>query len=157
MVLGRAAGLVRGSVAWAFGYGLILVLVVVGVVDGAGEALVTAARVYLGAHVLVPEVGDSLLLLAVPVVVVALAGYDAGRAFRPGVTGRLRAAVRSFLGRRRTITHAVASGTLLATGYAVTAAVVAVFVEAGIVAAVVGSLLTGLVVGVPSAVVGAVR
>lgn len=160
MVLGRVLDLFRGTLAWAFGYGLTLVLLVVDLVDGPGTAWRATADVYLGAHVL-PPVGaseDPIVLLAVPVLVVAIAGYDAGRAFRRGVTGRIREAVRSFAGkRRRNLTHAVVAGVLLAVGYAVTTAVVALVAEAALLEPVVGSILAGLVVGLPAALVGAIR
>lgn len=160
MLFGRVLELVRGIVAWALGYGVTFLLVVVGVVDHPGVTFRTVADAYLGAHVFPPldTLGDPLYLVAVPILVIALAGYHAGRALQTGVGGRLRTSVQSFLGTERYRPwQAVASGVFLAVGYTIAAVVVAYLVEAPLVDAIGGGLLAGLVVGIPAAVVGSLR
>lgn len=157
MVFGRILELVRGSVAWAFGYGVTLLLVVLGIVDQSGDVVRAAAEAYLAAHVVPPleAIEVPLYLVAVPVLVVGLAGYHAGHTLRSGVGGRLRSYVQSMLRTERyRLWQAVLSGTFLAVGYTIAAAAVAVLFEVSLLVVIVGSLLFGLVIAIPSAVVG---
>lgn len=156
MVLGLARGLVRGGAAWAIGYVLALVLVGGGVVDRPGNTLRAAAGAYVDAHVLPGGSLEPTFLVVLPVAVVGVAGYRAGRATRTGVVGRLRAFVQSVRGteRNRLSTATTAAG-LLAGGYALAAVVVALLAGASVANALVGGLVYGLVLGVPAAVVGA--
>jgi uncharacterized membrane protein YdjX (TVP38/TMEM64 family) len=93
----------------------------------------------------------------VPVLVLGLAGYRAGRALKTGIVGRLRTFFQSLRGsERKRALQAATTAAVLVGGYALIAAVVALLVGASVQSAVVGSLIYGLVVGVPAAVVGAV-
>lgn len=158
MAIGRIRGLVRGSVAWMVGYGLTLVLVVVGLVDRSGGAFRGAADAYIAAHGFSGSGGAPLFLVAVPILVVGAAGYRAGRVLQTGLSGRLRAFVQSLLrANQYRIWQAATAAVLLATGYTLAAGFVAWFVETALVDAIVGSLLTSVVIGVPSAIVGAFR
>lgn len=158
MASGRVRGLVRGSAAWVFGYGLTLVLVVVGLVDRSGGAFRGAADAYIAAHGFFGSGRAPLFLVAVPILVLGVAGYRAGRTLRSGLSGRLRAFVQSLLrANQYRIWQAATAAVLLAAGYTLAAVFVALFVETGLADAVVGSLLAGLVIGIPSAIVGAFR
>lgn len=157
MVFGRVLELVRGGVAWAFGYGLTFLLVVFGIVDQSGVAVRAAAEAYVDAHRVPPfdTMVAPLYLVAVPVLVIALAGYHAGHSLQTGIGGRLRSAVQSATRTERyRLWQAILSGAFLAVGYTITAAVVAYLLEAALVSVTVGSLLVSLVIGIPMAVVG---
>lgn len=159
MVFGHVVDLVRGGLAWVFGLGVTVLLVVLGVVDESSTVIGTAADAYASAHHFPPlyPLEVPLYLVAVPVVAVALAGYSAGRTLQTGIGGRLRTFVQSRLrSERYRLWQAVVSGAFLAAGYTIVAAVVAFLFEATLVPVVVGSLFLGVVMGIPLAVVGAV-
>lgn len=152
-------GLLRGCTAWIAGYVVTLALVVLGVVETSGGTFGGAAGAFVDAHrFVVGDVVDPVGLIAVPVVVLGLVGYRAGRAVTSGLTGQLRAFVQSVRGTERNrIPKAIRAAVTFAGAYAVVAAVVAVPIDASIVETAVATLLVGLVVGVPTAVLGAVR
>ena len=153
MLLGLARGVVRGVVVWLLGSVLALVAVVAGVLPG--EATLTGAvDAYVGTHGLPP--GD-LLAAAVPGVVLALGGYRAGRATRPGLLGRLKSTVTPGTSEdRQRLVRAATAGGLLAAGYAIVGTLVAVLASVGSATTVFAAgLVYGFVVGVSAAVVGA--
>lgn len=157
MVFGRVLELLRGSVAWAFGYGVTFLLVVTGIVDQPGRTVRAAADAYMAAHRLPPfdSIGVPLYLVAVPVVILGLAGYHAGHTLQTGVGGRLRSFVQSALRTERyRLWQALLSGVFLAVGYTITAAAVAYVLEAALLPLIVGSLVVSLVIAVPTAVLG---
>lgn len=159
MVFGHVMELVRGVLAWAFGYGVTVLLVLLGIVDESGVLVRAAADAYMSAHYLPPfeTIEVPLYLVAVPVIVVALAGYSAGRTLQSGVGGRLRTFVQSRLRTERyRLWQAVVSGAFLAAGYTIAGAVVAFLFEAVLVPVIVGSLLLGVVIGIPAAVVASI-
>ena len=155
MIVGAIRGVVRGGVAWLTGYVLTAVLAVVGVVE-TGSVVSGSARAYLAAHSIYPS--GAGVLIAVPVLALAVAGYRAGRALQTGVVGRLRSFVQSLRGaERQRALEAAISAAVLAGGYAAAAVAIALLVGYSAENAAVGSLVYGLVVGVPAAVVGALR
>ena len=150
-MLGLVRGVARGAVAWLVGLGVIVGLSIAGIVDGSGVG--TAGRTYVSAHAVPPE--SVSVVVAVPVLAIGIAGVRAGQSLRSGVTGRLRAFVRSVRGNQKQLKTAATNGVLLAAGYAAVGLVVSALVGGSTADAVVGGALFALVVGVPAAVVGA--
>ena len=150
-MLGLVRGVARGAVAWLVGLGSTVGLSMVGIVDGSSVG--TAGRTYVSAHAVPPE---SAFVVAVPVLAIGIAGVRAGQSLRSGVTGRLRAFVRSVRGGTgEQLKAAATTGALLAAGYAAVGLVVAALVGGSTADAVVGGALFALVVGVPAVVAGA--
>ena len=151
-MLGLVRGVVRGAVAWLIGLGMTVGLSMAGIVDGSGVG--TAGRTYVSAHAVPPE--SAPVVVAVPVLAISIAGVRAGQSLKSGVTGRLRAFVRSVRGGTgEQLKAGATTGALLAAGYAAVGLVVAALVGGSTADAVVGGALFALAVGVPAAVAGA--
>ena len=150
-MLGLVRGVAHGTVAWLVGLGSTVGLSMAGIVDGSGVG--TAGRTYVSAHAVPPE--SASVVVAVPVLAIGIAGVRAGQSLRSGVTGRVRAFVRSVWGGQKQLKTAATNGALLAAGYAAVGLVVSALVGGSTADAVVGGALFALVVGVPAAVAGA--
>lgn len=152
-------GFVRGCTAWTIGYVLTLALVVAGVVEPEGGAIDGAARAFFDAHrVVFGDLVDPAVLVAVPVVVVGVTGYRAGRGVTAGLTGRLRSFVQSVRGTERNrVPRAIRAAVYVAGPYALVGTIVAIPVGEPVPETAVTTLLVGLLAAVPTAVVGALR
>lgn len=71
-------GLARGSVAWAAGYLVTMLLLIADLAGAGSKPLRDAGPLYLEAHALGVSV-DPRYVVAVPVVVLAIVGYQTGR------------------------------------------------------------------------------
>lgn len=147
-------GLARGSVAWVAGYLVTMLLLIADLAGAGSKPLRDAGPLYLEAHALGVSV-DPRYVVAVPVVVLAIVGYQTGASLRKGLTGRLRSVARSVRGTDRgRLRRAATAAGWLAVGYAIVSTVAALLVG-GPVDAAVGAFVYALVVGTPAPAVGA--